>query len=87
MFLDEIGELPLQAQVKLLRTLQEKEVTRLGASKPVPFDVRIIAATNRDLIKEMANGCFRPDLFYRIAVAVLKLPPLKERAGDVGLVD
>ncbi len=86
LFLDEIGELPLAAQVKLLRALQEKEVTRLGASKPIPFDVRIIAATNRDLIKEIANGRFRPDLFYRIAVAVLKLPPLKDRTGDVGLL-
>jgi len=86
LFLDEIGELPLQAQVKLLRALQEKEVTRLGSSKPISFDVRIIAATNRDLIKEVAQGRFRPDLFYRIAVAVLKLPPLKDRAGDVGLL-
>jgi transcriptional regulator with PAS, ATPase and Fis domain len=86
LFLDEIGELPLAAQVKLLRALQEKEVTRLGASKPIPFDVRVIAATNRDLIKEIAQGCFRPDLFYRIAVAVLKLPPLKDRTGDVGLL-
>jgi len=86
LFLDEIGELPLAAQVKLLRALQEKEVTRLGASIPVPFDVRVIAATNRDLIKEIAQGCFRPDLFYRLAVAVLKLPPLKDRTGDVGLL-
>ncbi len=86
LFLDEIGELPLAAQVKLLRALQEKEVTRLGASKPTPFDVRIIAATNRDLIQEIATGHFRQDLFYRIAVAVLKLPPLKDRAGDVGLL-
>ncbi|UCF95606.1 MAG: sigma 54-interacting transcriptional regulator [Desulfobacterales bacterium] len=86
LFLDEIGELPLQAQVKLLRALQEKEITRLGASKPIPFDVRVIAATNRDLVREMANGGFRADLFYRIAVAVLKLPPMKERAGDVGLL-
>ncbi len=86
LFLDEIGELPLQAQVKLLRALQEKEVTRLGASKPIPVDVRVIAATNKNLIKEIANGCFRPDLFYRIAVAVLKLPPLIDRAGDVGLL-
>jgi transcriptional regulator with PAS, ATPase and Fis domain len=86
LFLDEIGELPLAAQVKLLRALQEKEVTRLGSSKPISFDVRVIAATNRDLIKEIARGRFRPDLFYRIAVAVLKLPPLKDRAGDVGLL-
>ncbi len=86
LFLDEIGELPLAAQVKLLRALQEKEITRLGASKSTPFDVRIIAATNRNLIREIAAGHFRQDLFYRIAVAVLKLPPLKDRAGDVGLL-
>jgi transcriptional regulator with PAS, ATPase and Fis domain len=86
LFLDEIGELPVQAQVKLLRALQEKEITRLGASKPISFDVRVIAATNRDLVKEITQGRFRPDLFYRIAVAVLKLPPLKDRAGDVGLL-
>ena len=86
LFLDEIGELPLSAQVKLLRALQEKVVTRLGAFHPLPFDVRIIAATNRDLINEMAQDRFRPDLFYRIAVAVLKLPPLKDRVGDVGLL-
>ena len=86
LFLDEIGELPMPAQVKLLRALQEKELTRVGASTPIPFDVRIMAATNKDLVKEMANGCFRQDLFYRIAVAVLKLPPLRERAGDVGLL-
>jgi DNA-binding NtrC family response regulator len=86
LFLDEIGELPLPAQVKLLRALQEKEVTRVGASRPIPFDVRVIAATNRDLVKEMADGYFRPDLFYRIAVAVIKLPPLKDRPGDIGLL-
>ncbi len=86
LFLDEIGELPPAAQVKLLRALQEKEVTRLGASKPIPFDVRVIAATNKDLIKEVAQGRFRPDLFYRLAVAVLKLPPLIDRTGDVGLL-
>jgi len=86
LFFDEIGELPLSAQVKLLRALQEREVTRVGASKPVPFDVRVIAATNRDLVKEMSDGHFRPDLFYRIAVAVIKLPPLKDRPGDIGLL-
>lgn len=86
LFLDEIGELPLSAQVKLLRALQEREVTRVGASKPTPIDVRVITASNRDLVKEMANGNFRPDLFYRIAVAVIKLPPLKDRPGDIGLL-
>lgn len=86
LFLDEIGELPIPAQVKLLRALQEKEITRIGSSQPVKFDVRIISATNRDLIRAMADGRFREDLFYRIAVAILKLPPLRERSGDIGLI-
>jgi transcriptional regulator with PAS, ATPase and Fis domain len=85
-FLDEIGELPLAAQVKLLRAIQEKAIVRVGSTKPVEIDVRIIAATNRNLIDEIAKGKFRSDLFYRIAVAVLKLPPLRERKGDIGLL-
>jgi transcriptional regulator with PAS, ATPase and Fis domain len=86
LFLDEIGELPPPAQVKLLRAFQEKEIHRLGSTQPVKFDARIIAATNRDLIGELAENRFREDLFYRIAVAIIKLPPLRERAGDVGLL-
>jgi transcriptional regulator with GAF, ATPase, and Fis domain len=88
LFLDEIGELPLSAQVKILRALQEGEVTRLGAKKPKKVDVRIIAATNRDLMTEVSEGRFREDLFFRLAVLVLKVPPLREREGDLGpLID
>ena len=85
-FLDEIGELPKDMQVRLLRVLQEGEVVRLGASKPINVDVRIVAATNRTLIEEVGEGRFREDLFYRIAVAYLKLPPLRDRPGDLGLL-
>jgi DNA-binding NtrC family response regulator len=86
LFLDEIGELPSAAQVKLLRAIQESEVVRLGASKSTKIDVRIVAATNRTLLHEIASGRFREDLFYRLAVAVLKLPPLRERSGDLGVL-
>lgn len=86
LFLDELGELPAPAQVKLLRAIQEGEIVPLGESKPMKVDVRIVAATNRTLTEEIASGRFREDLFYRLAVAILKLPPLRERQGDVGLL-
>ncbi len=84
LFLDEIGELPGPAQVKLLRVLQEGEVVHLGSNKPIKIDVRVVAATNRTLTDEIAARRFREDLFYRLAVAVLKIPPLRERPGDLG---
>jgi len=82
-FLDEIGELPLDLQVKLLRVLQEKEIERIGGKAPVKIDVRIIAATNRNLEKEVAEGRFRLDLYYRLNVFPILSPSLRERKGDI----
>jgi len=84
--LDEIGELPLALQGKLLRAIQERTIDRLGGSKPISIDVRIIALTNRDLAQEVKEGRFREDLFYRLNVIPLKLPPLRERKGDLYLL-
>src|SRR6266436_6325946 len=82
-FLDEIGEMPLPAQVKLLRALQEKEIVRVGATRNIKVDVRVIAATNRDLKSMIAEGQFRQDLYYRISTFEIQVAPLRERRADI----
>ncbi|MFZ5633331.1 MAG: sigma-54-dependent Fis family transcriptional regulator [Bacillota bacterium] len=86
LFLDEIGDMPVDMQANLLRVLQEKAVTRVGGKGMIPVDVRVIAATNKDLHREVQNGSFREDLFYRINVLSIEIPPLRERVGDIDLL-
>jgi transcriptional regulator with GAF, ATPase, and Fis domain len=85
-FLDEISELPLSTQAKILRFLQEKEFERVGGEKTIKSDTRIIAATNKNLIKMVRDGSFREDLFFRLKVITISVPPLRERKSDIPLL-
>src|SRR5690606_26878606 len=83
LFLDEVGELPLETQSKLLRVLQENEFERVGGNTTIPADVRVVAATNRDLEQAVRDGSFRSDLYFRLNVLPIHVPPLRERSADV----
>ena len=86
LFLDEIGDIPLSTQVKLLRVLQEKEIERVGDQKPIAIDARVIAATHRDIERMCREGAFRDDLYYRLSVIPIRVPPLRERRDDIPLL-
>ena len=86
LFLDEIGDMSMAAQTKVLRALQENEITRVGSDKPIKVNVRVLAATNKDLPKEIAAGRFREDLFHRLNVIPIHVPSLKERVSDIPLL-
>ena len=86
LFLDEIGEMPLAAQARLLRAIESREITRLGGTRAVPLDVRVVSATHRDLKAAAAADSFRPDLFYRLSVLPIRVPPLRERRDDIALL-
>ncbi|MEA4925759.1 MAG: sigma-54-dependent Fis family transcriptional regulator [Syntrophomonadaceae bacterium] len=86
LFLDEIGDMPLDQQVTLLRVLQERKINRIGGDQIIPVDVRVICATNKDLIDEVKQGNFRQDLYYRLNVILIPVPPLRERQGDISLL-
>ena len=85
-FLDEIGDMPLSCQAKMLRAIEEREIEKVGGRKTTPVDIRIIAATHRDLKKEVEKGSFREDLFYRLNVVSLNIPPMRERKDDIVLL-
>jgi two-component system nitrogen regulation response regulator NtrX len=86
LLLDEVGDMSLDTQAKLLRVLEAKELERVGGKRPIPFDVRVLSATNKNLREEIEKGRFREDLYYRLAVIPLRVPPLRERASDIGIL-
>ena len=85
-FLDEIGDMPVSLQIKLLRVLQEKNIQHIGSARQIPVDVRVIAATNQNLLEKMQEGTFREDLYYRLNVIPLTIPPLRKRRDDIPLL-